>query len=277
MGPNFKKRVLTAVIGIPVIVLLLLAPAPVMTGAVMICSVIGLYEFYTASGLKDKKLLCLLGFAAALVIPIVGGQLRPVDSLLLVYLYIVLLFVVMLLSHRTVTIRDLALLIVSLLYIPYFLSHITFIRTLPYGNFYVWLVFIGAFMTDSCAYFSGKLFGRHKLCPQISPKKTIEGAVGGVLGCGLSFMLFGLIVNLWFVRYLDGQSMSYGWLFLLGLIAAVFSEIGDLVASIIKRQFAIKDFGHLLPGHGGILDRCDSIILVAPAIFLFLYKIGIML
>ena len=71
--------------------------------------------------------------------------------------------------------------------------------------------------------------------------------------------------------------MSYGRLFLLGLIAAVFSEIGDLVASIIKRQFAIKDFGHLLPGHGGILDRCDSIILVAPAIFLFLYKIGIML
>lgn len=277
MGPNFKKRVLTAVIGIPVIVLLLLAPAPVMTGAVMICSVIGLYEFYTASGLKDKKLLCLLGFAAALVIPIVGGQLRPVDSLLLVYLYIVLLFVVMLLSHRTVTIRDLALLIVSLLYIPYFLSHITFIRTLPYGNFYVWLVFIGAFMTDSCAYFSGKLFGRHKLCPQISPKKTIEGAVGGVLGCGLSFMLFGLIVNLGFAQYLDGQSMSYGRLFLLGLIAAVFSEIGDLVASIIKRQFAIKDFGHLLPGHGGILDRCDSIILVAPAIFLFLYKIGIML
>ena len=131
-------------------------------------------------------------------------------------------------------------------------------------------------MTDSCAYFTGKAIGGRKLCPTISPKKTVSGAIGGVIGCGLSFILFGVIVNLFFSRHLNGNQLSLWLLFVLGLVSAVISEIGDLVASMIKRQYNIKDFGTLLPGHGGILDRCDSIILVAPTIFLFLIQFGIL-
>ena len=108
---------------------------------------------------------------------------------------------------------------------------------------------------------------------------AIEGKLtsfGGVIGCGLSFILFGVIVNVFFSRYLNGNQLSFWLLFVLGLVSAVISEIGDLVASMIKRQYNIKDFGTLLPGHGGILDRCDSIILVAPTIFLFLIQFGIL-
>ena len=147
---------------------------------------------------------------------------------------------------------------------------------MAYGNFYVWLVFAGAFLTDTCAYFVGCLLGRHKLCPTISPKKTIEGAIGGLFGGGLAFVVYGVIANSLFGQYLGGARFSLLWLFLLGLIAAVASEIGDLVASSLKRQFNIKDFGNIFPGHGGMLDRCDSIILVAPIIFLFLYNVNIL-
>ncbi|MEG1441166.1 MAG: phosphatidate cytidylyltransferase [Oscillospiraceae bacterium] len=276
MDVSFKNRLLTALIGVPLIILLLLSPTWVVTGAVMASSIVGLYEFFNAVGLKDKKLLCLMGYLAALVIPI-GGSLMPSDMLLLIYIFIVIVFGIMLASHKSITLTHIALLLMGLLYIPYFLSHITYIRELEFGNFYIWLVFIGAFMTDSCAFFAGKALGKHKLCPNISPKKTIEGAIGGVLGCGLSFMLFGLIVNTFFSQFLNGMHIGYVRLFVLGLLIAAVSQIGDLVASLIKRQFNIKDFGNILPGHGGILDRCDSIIMVAPAIFLFLYKIGIMI
>ena len=171
---------------------------------------------------------------------------------------------------------DIASMVMGLIYIPYFLSHIIYIRNMEIGNIYIWLVFVGAFLTDTCAYFVGCTIGGKKLCPSISPKKTVAGAVGGVVGCGLSFILFGIIINNFFAGSLDGAKLSFEKLFVLGLMISVISQIGDLVASMLKRQCGIKDFGKLLPGHGGILDRCDSIILVAPAIFLFLLKIGIL-
>lgn len=276
MNASLKMRVLTSVIGIPLIILLLLAPTPVLTAAVMLCSLIGLYEFYKAVGLRENREVCILGYLAALVIPL-GALFAPGDMLLLIYVFLVGLFILMLARHKTVTLTHLALLIMGLIYVPYFMSHILYVRTLEYGNFFVWLIFIGAFMTDSCAYFVGITLGRHKMCPQISPKKSIEGAIGGVLGCGLAFLLFGFLINTFFAQWFGGLHVSYLRIFLMGLVIAVISEIGDLVASMIKRQFQIKDFGNILPGHGGILDRLDSIILVAPAVFLFLFKIGILI
>ena len=112
-------------------------------------------------------------------------------------------------SNRKIMITDVAMLIISLIYIPFMLSHLLFIRRLDFGNILVWLVFLGAFMTDSCAFFAGKLFGKHKLCPNISPKKTIEGAVGGVIGCGLGFLLFAFIINTFISAYIGGAEMSY--------------------------------------------------------------------
>ncbi len=274
MKASLKTRILTAVIGVPLIILMLLSPTPVITVLVSAASVVALYEYFKAVGINNKKLLCVLGYIASLVISLGSGFTVSI-SLILVYAYVLILFVTMLSSKGNIKILDVCKLIFGLLYIPYFMSHITYIRTLDLGNFYVWLVFLGAFMTDSAAYFTGTFLGKHKLCPKISPNKTIEGAIGGVLGGGLSFVIYGIIINAFFSQFLDGKSISIILIFILGLMVSVVSQIGDLVASYIKREYEIKDYGSLFPGHGGMLDRCDSIILVAPVIFLFLSNISI--
>lgn len=271
---SLKKRVITAVICVPLIILFLLSPIYVVIAVVMAASLIGLHEYYRATGLRKNPELCVIGFLAAIVIPL-AGFLKPHTVMTLVYIYVMIIFTLILVGHKTVKFADAALLPVGLIYIPYFLSHIIYIRNMEYGAIYIWLVFIGAFMTDTFAYFVGCGIGGKKLCPGISPKKTVSGAVGGLVGCALCFLIFGLVINGFFSGTIGGQTLSLARLFLLGLISAVVSEIGDLIGSVIKRQYDIKDFGTLLPGHGGILDRCDSIITVAPMIFLFLTEIGI--
>ncbi len=275
VGASFKKRLLTALIGVPLIILVLLGSKLTMVFMVMAASLTGLYEYYRAVDLAPHKVLCALGYIAALVIS--SALTLPTEtSLVLVYMFVGILFVIMLVEKNGVGMVQIGMLLFGLVYIPYMMSHIIYIRSMEYGKFYVWLVFVGAFLTDTCAYFVGCLLGRHKLCPTISPKKTIEGAIGGLLGGGLSFVAYGVIVNHFFPQALGGKAFSLPMLFVLGLIAAFASEVGDLVASSIKRQFGIKDFGDLFPGHGGMLDRCDSIILVAPIIFLFLYNVNIL-
>ena len=275
MKSSLKLRIITAVICVPLLILVLLSPKPVVTIVVMAAALVGLYEYYNAVGLSKHKNICIMGYLASLVISM-GANFSTAISIILVFLYVMALFVLMLLSNKSITIVHLSTLIFGLIYIPYFLSHIIYIRSMDYGNFFIWLVFIGAFSADTCAYFTGKLLGKHKLCPNISPNKTVEGAIGGILGGGITFVIFGLIVNSFFGNMLCGMHFDILRLFILGLTTALFSEIGDLVASSIKRQFNIKDFGNVLPGHGGILDRCDSIIIVAPTIFLFLYTVPVL-
>lgn len=275
MDSSLKKRIITAVICIPLLILILLSPKLIFSVVVVIASIIGLYEYFKATGLLKYPVLCIMGYLAAIVIAF-GANFPSILTVVLVYVYVVVLFVIMLVTKKGITVKHIGLLMFGLVYIPYFLSHIIYIRNMEFGKFLIWLVLIGAFMTDTSAYFSGKALGRHKLCPTISPNKTVEGAIGGIFGGGLSFMLFGVIVNAFFGQYLGGKHFDLILLFALGIVAAVASEIGDLAASAIKRQFGIKDFGNILPGHGGILDRCDSIILVAPTVFLFVYNINIL-
>ena len=273
MQPSLKARVITSAVAIPIIVLILLAPDWVMLIAVALCSLVGIFEFYGAVNMgKRLPILCVFGYLAAVLVPLCS-LLSPQQILTCAFMYLVILFLVMLASHRKVMITDVAMLIMGVIYVPFLLSNMLFVKQLEFGNFLVWLVFVGAFTTDTSAFFAGKTLGRHKLCPTISPKKTVEGAVGGVVGCGLAFLLFALIVNLLFERWLDGMTMSYLRMFILGLLASFAAQIGDLTASLIKRQFGIKDFGNLFPGHGGMLDRCDSIVLVDPTIFVFASQI----
>lgn len=273
---SLKMRVLTSVICAPILIIILLCPSILVTITVIVASMIGLYEYYKAVGLLAHRGLCAMGIVAAVIIPI-GLMLSIQETLILVYVYVVALFLIMLIYNKRVKAADIAMLLLGIIYIPYFLSYIIHIRSMEFGRFFIWLVFIGAFSTDTCAYFAGRMFGRHKLCPDISPKKTVEGAIGGVVGAGIIFVLFGIVINNVFAGFMCGLRFNLLLLFVLGLIAAVVSEIGDLVASSIKRQYDIKDFGNILPGHGGILDRCDSIILVAPTIFLFLYNVPVLM
>ncbi len=142
-------------------------------------------------------------------------------------------------------------------------SSIVLVRYGNGGKFMYLLVFLGAWICDSFAYFVGKFFGKHKLIPEISPKKTVEGSIGGIAFTIIGFVIFGLIVNNGF-----DANISYIKLIILALVLSIVSQIGDLIASAIKRQYEIKDYGNLFPGHGGILDRFDGVLLTAPTLFI---------
>lgn len=151
----------------------------------------------------------------------------------------------------------------AFIYAPIMLSYIYLTRNLEDGFYLVWLIFISSWICDTCAYLVGMLIGKHKMAPKLSPKKSIEGAVGGVLGAFFVGVLYGYILvhfgfleqeNIWLIGVIAG-------------IGGIISQIGDLAASAIKRNFSIKDYGKLIPGHGGIMDRFDSVMFTAPMIY----------
>lgn len=148
-------------------------------------------------------------------------------------------------------------------YAPVMLSFIYLVRSLPYGIYTVWMIFISSWICDTCAYLVGMLFGKRKLAPVLSPKKSIEGALGGVAGSALVGAAYGYFIV---EPVISEQSVT--WVFvLISVVGAVISQVGDLAASAIKRNHDIKDYGKLIPGHGGVMDRFDSVIFTAPMIY----------
>lgn len=150
------------------------------------------------------------------------------------------------------------------LYAPVMLSFIWLIREWFAGFYFVWLVFISSWISDTCAYLVGRTIGKHKLAPVLSPKKSIEGSIGGILGAALIGFVYGFILQETKVMETDHQALYFA---LIGGVGSVISQIGDLAASGIKRDHEIKDYGKLIPGHGGIMDRFDSVIVTAPLIY----------
>ncbi|MGM9624663.1 MAG: phosphatidate cytidylyltransferase, partial [Eubacteriales bacterium] len=151
----------------------------------------------------------------------------------------------------------------GLTYIIWGFGFLTLLRQIDNGVYLYLLPFLGAWVSDSFAYFTGRLFGRHKLIPDVSPKKTVEGAIGGVVFAMLSFMLYGFIVS-----KIGGGIPNYIILGLMGLPVSLVSIIGDLIMSLIKRRYGVKDYGKLFPGHGGVLDRFDSVLATSIAMYL---------
>ncbi len=148
-------------------------------------------------------------------------------------------------------------------YAPVMLSFIYLVRGLPYGVYTVWMIFISSWICDTCAYVVGVLFGKHKLAPVLSPKKSVEGALGGVMGSAV----VGALYAYFFVEKMVSEQ-EITWVFvLISAAGAVISQVGDLAASAIKRNHEIKDYGRLIPGHGGVMDRFDSVIFTAPMIY----------
>ena len=264
-----KTRIITSLVLIPLLVAVLLSNIYIISAAVTIIAVMGLFEFYKATELNKHTALCVCGYVAALFICL--RTYIPVQFYMVAfYIGFFAVFCIMLKKHKTVGVEDAGILIFSILYLPFLLSTLIDIKGLQNGTLLLWIVFIGAFATDTFAYFSGVFLGKHKLCPEISPKKTIEGSVGGTVGCIALLMIYGLLLERTFM--LD---VSYVKLAVLGVIISPVSQIGDLTASIIKRKFGIKDYGNLFPGHGGILDRLDSVIAVAPLVYIYLNMVGI--
>ena len=152
----------------------------------------------------------------------------------------------------------------DVVYAPVMLSCIYLVRSLPYGIYSVWMIFISSWICDTCAYIVGMLIGKHKMVPKLSPKKSIEGAVGGVVGAAIVGALYGYFIV---ESVITEQNVTWAFV-LISAVGAVISQIGDLAASAIKRNHDIKDYGKLIPGHGGVMDRFDSVIFTAPMIYL---------
>ncbi|WHH58971.1 phosphatidate cytidylyltransferase [Petroclostridium sp. X23] len=263
------KRVVSAAIGIIILVVVLTSNKIFINIGVAVISVLALHELFCAAGNMQNTSLVSLAFISSVIMAF-SNFMEQKFIMPMIYGYIILLFVIILIKHNTIKLSHIAITCFSTVYISYFFSHIVFTRYLPEGNILIWMIFLGAWTTDTFAFFVGTSMGKRKLWPEISPKKTVEGALGGIIGCGLSFLLFGYLIH-----YFGNHNVHYGSLFVLGLACSIVSQLGDLSASIIKRQYNIKDFGRIMPGHGGVLDRFDSIVFVAPLVYYFTMNFSI--
>ena len=163
---------------------------------------------------------------------------------------------------------DVSKTVLGFVYVPIFLSFITLTESTKYGHLLVWIIFISSWMCDTSAYYFGRFFGKRKLCPNVSPNKTIAGAIGGLLGSTASCMLYGIAI-----KNIGVEVQLYHFI-IIGFLGGILGQFGDLTASSIKRTAKIKDFGNIIPGHGGILDRFDSILFTS---FLVYYYISFIL
>ena len=258
-----KQRIITGLIGIVALIVVLLLGDIAISVAAFAVILVAMYELMSSVGIKNEKPLFVINLIFTTLIYVVMLY-NPQYTYVTLYLYIVSLLSTMVFTNGKTKFTNVAMSFVTLGYVLFMLIHIPLIAKLRFGIFYVILILLGAIATDTFAYFTGVTIGKHKLCPLMSPKKTIEGAIGGVIGTVVVFFVYSLILNKF-----AGINVNYLLMIVLAVLCAIVSEIGDLLASVIKRQFGIKDFGNILPGHGGIMDRVDSISVVSPLVFYF--------
>lgn len=256
-----KTRIIVSAVGIPLLLVVLLA-LPAIATALLIAamSVVAVYELLWRTKLVNNiGLVAASGIMALAVCLWCSSDLVWTDALIGLWVYLIVLVCLMIASHAKLGFDVVCISFFSGVIIPLLLSALTRVRGMDYGRYYILIPLVLCFGTDSAAYFIGCAIGRHKMAPIISPKKSWEGAIGGALGGIILMFIYTLILDLAF-----GFEVRYGACILYGIMGSATCVIGDLAFSVIKRQNGIKDYGNLLPGHGGILDRFDSMCFVAP-------------
>ncbi|MBQ2675997.1 MAG: phosphatidate cytidylyltransferase [Clostridia bacterium] len=279
-----KKRIMSGLLGgALVIILLTLGNTIIFNVMISFISVIALYEIFVTTHFVRNKPLLIIGFLFAAVVPffpVIGFSNYGVA---ISCLFILAAFFVMLHQHSTITISEISFMFMMSILIPFALTSVLYINSLPtffpekyaqVDSFFLCLSTLEiAWFADIGAYFVGSFFGKRKLAPSISPKKTVEGAIGGVIIDVMLVLLFGLFWDLVILK--DAGHIQYGYLALVAFLGSIIGIIGDLSFSFIKRECHIKDFGSIIPGHGGILDRFDSVLLVSPFVLLALHYVPI--
>ncbi len=266
-----KVRVIASVVLLPLLLIIVLALPKVFTAILFgVMGAIGAWELLRGTGYVRTPRLVAYAMVMAFLVSLWSFYGMPYAwGLLGLLVYVAVLFGEMMLSHIKLHFKTVALCLVAGLLIPFLLCSLVRIHSARVtGRYFIMLPFIMAFLSDSGAYFAGRFFGKHSLAPVISPKKTVEGAVGGILGAVVGMMIYGLVLQFAF-----GFTVNYFYAVLYGLIGSIGGVYGDLCFSVIKRQTGIKDYGNLIPGHGGILDRFDSMMIVGPLAELLLILI----
>ena len=262
----FKTRLISGIVLMAITIALMVNGGFPLFWVITAISVIGLFELYRAVGM-EKTLPAVVGYLSSIVIDIL--ILDNYYEYLLMWLIasLMVLMACYVIAYPKYNSEQMTMLFFGMIYVTVMLSFVFKVRFVQNGILYVWLIFIGAWGSDTCAYCVGKLLGKHKLPSKLSPNKTIEGCLGGIIGAALIGFLFALAFF---------KTTDYWWQFaVIGAISSVISQIGDLTASAIKRNHEIKDYGNLIPGHGGILDRFDIIIFIAPIVFYLVSFFGL--
>ncbi len=258
----FKQRLLSGIVLVILALIFIIHGGYLLLAVCGIISLIGLYELYRVFKI-EKSLPGLFGYIGAVVFYLnLAFHFIP-DIMLFVMALLILCMCSFVFCYPRYHANQIIAAFFGVFYVAVMISCIYQTRCLDGGRYLVWLIFLCSWGCDTCAYCVGMLFGKHKMTPKLSPKKSVEGAVGGVIGAALLTVIYGFI----FKGYM-GASNSY--ILIMAVISAagaLLSMVGDLAASAVKRNFDIKDYGKLIPGHGGIMDRFDSVIFTAPVIF----------
>lgn len=251
----FKTRLLSGIVLIALALFFLIAGGNFLWAVTVAISLIGLFELYRIFHM-EKSMAGAVGYGMALVF--YGNLLFHFsgDAMVFAMGFLILLMFCYVFTYPKYKTEQVLAVFFGVFYVAVMLSYVYQIRMLERGAYIVWLVFLCSWGCDTCAYCVGVLFGKHKMAPVLSPKKSVEGAVGGVAGAALLGVLYAYLTK--------GGMAGYA---LICAVGALWSMVGDLAASAVKRQTGIKDYGKLIPGHGGILDRFDSVIFTAPVIY----------
>lgn len=255
-------RIISGIIGILLLIGIAFLPQPFFYVLITVLTLIGLNEFFNVMKIKFVSIK-LLGFITSFIVLFLYSY----ENIFYYSIYILILgmFLLVIADYNNKSLNDIYGTLLGVLFVSFMFSHVIKVYNLPNGNILIWLIFLSAFATDTFAYFVGVLIGKHKLT-KVSPKKTIEGSIGGFFGSIIIITIFGYIIN----RYFDFDFAIYNYL-ILGALGGIIGQIGDLSASLIKRATDAKDYGKIMPGHGGVIDRFDSVLFIAPIVYYYLY------
>lgn len=258
----FKTRLLSGIVLVIFALVFIISGGSVLLFSTLAISCIGMFELYRVYKV-ELSLLAFAGYLTAILFYLNLKWSFIPDILMLVLGFLIVLMFLYVFSYPKYQADQVMAVFFGMFYVAAMLSYVYRIRTLDRGVYLAFLVFFCSWGCDTCAYCVGMLIGKHKMSPKLSPKKSIEGAVGGIAGAALLTALYCVI----FRAQMELQTGEIAMLAVIAAVAAFISMIGDLCASAIKRNYEIKDYGHLIPGHGGILDRFDSMIITAPIIY----------
>lgn len=264
------KRIATAVVGIPVAIYIINYGQWLFGITISFLALVAWREYIEIMLHNQVRVASLVGYSGIILLLACSWLGNPMETAAITTLITLAVLAKTVLAHATFSLTEAAVTLLGLFYIGLSFSHLLLLRfidsiylvpsasSLSYGSMYLWIAFLGTWASDTFAYFVGSQFGRTKLCPAISPGKTREGAVGGLIGSMLTVLAFGSFLGI-----------TWYHLIAIGLLVGFVAPLGDLVESVIKRYAGVKDSGAFFPGHGGVLDRFDSIMFTVPTVYYY--------
>lgn len=270
---KMKIRTITSAIILAVTVpLIIFSQYLIYPIALALCSLLAVFEMLRVIGVEKKWIISVPVYVIAPILPLgsylVNSVVEQLQYILcavaIIFAYMLYAMSVAVFSKGRITVALVSEVFFTVSYVIMSFTSLCLVRYLHHGLFFLMLVFICAWMCDCAAYLVGSLVGKHKLIPEISPKKTVEGAIGGIVVTVLSCILYGYLVDV----FTENITPDYLVLGVIGLLLSIVAQLGDLIASLIKREHGVKDYGTLLPGHGGIMDRFDSILAISTILMI---------